>query len=219
MTLNDISKKDFYSINGYKIDEVDIRINLDTSLKTAYPHNRMYIKPIKIRISLVGYYCKIDECGNMDDSGEEEMAYLEILRIPSNHKKSIYNGKYSNNKDIVMSGTEFGCPDDILEALKELERVNEERLNSRLLENDIYYIANIKVKSPYRNNKIGEFLLSETPKIICDVCGESPIIVLRAFPVEYQLKNREQSTMLTKLKNFYKRCNFVECKHNIMYHI
>ena len=69
----------------------------------------------------------------------------------------------------------------------------------------------------YSNKCIGEFLLSELPLIIKNIFNETPIITLKAFPIEHRDSTNMQKIMMPKLCNFYKKCGFIELENKIFY--
>lgn len=211
MELSDIRKLNLM-FNDKKICDAELQISTQNIIDISYPNGKVCTNPSNIKVSLIGIFADSEE-----DEVEKEIGYVEIIRIPSEYKEFVYHTRSKDTKKLPSSKQLGKHYDDILEATNQIYQLKDGDIIKNLFNNDLYYIAEIAVYHDYRNQSIGQFLLSELPSIIKSIFNETPIIILKAFPIECRDNPRMQKTILPKLCNFYKKCGFTELKNQFFY--
>lgn len=211
MQLSDIRKLNL-SFEDKKICDAELRISTQNTVSITYPSGKACTNPSSIKVSLIGFFSDSEE-----DDTEQEIGYINIIRIPSEYKDIVYHSCSSNTKKLPYSKQLGKHYDDVLEATNQIYLLKDENIVRNLFNNDLYYVSEIVVYPDYRNKCIGEFLLSELPLIIKSIFNETPIITLKAFPIEHRDNTNMQKIMMPKLCSFYKKCGFVELENKIFY--
>ena len=211
MELSDIRKLNLM-FNNKKICDAELQISTQNIIDISYPNGKVCTNPSNIKVSLIGIFANSEE-----DEVEKEIGYAEIIRIPSEYKEFIYHTHSKDTKKLPCSKQLGKHYDDILEATNQIYLLKDENIVQNLFYNDLYYVSEIVVYPAYRNKCIGEFLLSELPSIIKSIFNETPIITLKAFPIEHRDSANMQKIMMSKLCSFYKKCSFVELENKVFY--
>lgn len=205
MNLYDIKQKKLV-VNNKKIIDLQLQIFSDTKVSISYPSGENSLIPSNIKISLIGFVTK----DKTEELEKIEIGYVNVFRFLNDVYGNLYH--YSNIKDQLSSEEFSRSTNDVLNAINEIKKNCD--LHCQIQNRkSLFYISTVFVNKKLRNNGIGEFLISETEKLLNALYESNPFIFLVAFPFETSKENPKKE--INKLNSFYTKCGFKPLNNNI----